>query len=248
MSYRRMDSGNSTGLEYHEFTKLLAETESTIRGYDVRLSSSRSTTELRQIRQKLPTIEKNIEVLESSLEMYLANPRKYGVTENQLQPHTQTLNKVIDLLVKVQTGTEKNNNKNTTAATYIPPSRPAEDNEETQYLSNQQLLDEEVSRAQLEDDALDSISHGLTQLNYVAKSQNKQLLKHGVLIDEVRDGMERTDGHLQANIQRANIVEEKTRGGCCSLLIMAVLLALIVSVLVSNWPCHILPKVTKNGC
>lgn len=255
-SYRRLNQEPSllgeSCLDANEFGRLMSETDAAIRGFDARLQSARNDRERRQVRQKLPSITNNINSLHTTLEMWKSNPRKHGMTDRDIQSRTTTLTELENAFNRLQQNLEKGDvpaaSKAQLMGGYVPLSRPAEDNEDTQFMSNKELLDDEVERVQMEDEALGNISQGLTQLNYVAKAQNKQLLKQEGLINDLKDGLDQTDRDLQGNLKRVDIVEEKSRGGCYSLLLMAALLALIVSVIVSNWMCHILPNIKKNQC
>jgi len=251
-SYRRGGPDvPDTVLDTASFQKLLNETDSSIRGLESRVQSARNDIVKRQVRQKLPPVQANLSTLQGTLDVWGNSLRKFNLTENDYQSYNNRYQDVYRSFTRLQQNVDRqamSDNPKTALLSGYAPSRPAEDNEETQYMSNQQLLEEEVLRAQQEDAALDSISHGLTQLSFVAKAQNKQMLKQETLVAELREGMERTDQHLQENMLRANIVEKKTRGGCCAMIIMGLLLALIVSVIASNWMCHILPNVKKNKC
>lgn len=254
-SYRRLNGDAnlpSDALDVIEFTKLASETDSAIQGFEVRLQASRSDRDRRQIRQKFPSIKANIASLQSTLDVWASNLRKWGLTERDIQSRSATVSELHAAFTRLQQNAERTPEANSAKAhllsNYVPLSRPVEDNEQSQYLSNKELLDEEVERAQFEDTALDHISQGLTQLNYTAKAQNKQLLKQEGLITDLGNAMDGTDERLQSNLKRVEIVEENTRGGCCSIIIIALILAIIVSVIFSNWMCHILPKVKNNMC
>jgi hypothetical protein len=71
---------------------------------------------------------------------------------------------------------------------------------------------------------------------------SKQFHRQDALLDELHDGVDNTQRKLNHNIASVDKVEKGTRGGCCTLIVMAALLALIMSLIFSNWACHVLPK------
>jgi len=124
--------------------------------------------------------------------------------------------------------------------------KPMEDTAETEFLSNQALLQETKRQTEEEDEALGQIEQGLGTLKGIGLQQRKQLIKQDGLLSEMRDVMDSTDVRLQGNIKRVDKIDEGAKGGCCAILIIVFFIGLIVSLLASDWICVLLPNTTKR--
>jgi hypothetical protein len=117
--------------------------------------------------------------------------------------------------------------------------RPAEETEETMYSSNRDILQQQVQEIDTQDKALGNISRGLGNLKMMSQDMNKELTLQSGLLDDIEQGVDRTDAHLKSNIKRVNLVDEESDGGCCTCLLMFGLFALIVFLLTTNYACYI---------
>jgi uncharacterized protein YukE len=245
-----------------DWQNLANDVASTIRKLELRcegLAGAGADKERRQIKQKIPTVRQELDSLDVAVDQWRRAPRKAGLTDRDLQVRATTVSDLRAQLRRVETavGAAANAGGNaldpvrTRAALfqdYAPPSaRPVEDSAETEYLSNQELLHDTRRRTEEEDEALGRIEQGLGTLKSIGLQQKKQLIKQEGLLDEMRGTMDDTDARLQGNIKRVDRIDEGSRGGCCALIIIALLIGLIVSLIASNWVCHILPSTTR-GC
>jgi hypothetical protein len=106
-----------------------------------------------------------------------------------------------------------------------------EDTEETQHMSNQQLLQQQVDRQQEHDEQLDYILDGVGKLKDMSYDINRELDETSGLIDDVDEKMDTADTQLLSNIRRIDDVSEKS-GGCVSLCVIIILLVGILALLI----------------
>lgn len=116
----------------------------------------------------------------------------------------------------------------------------AQESESSQQVSNQQLLAQQSAALSAQDEKLDGILDGVSRLKVMSNDINQELDLHANLLNELDSAVENTDARLQRNIRRVDIVTEKA-GGWCGIICMLLLFGLIISLLVTNWGCH-LPK------
>lgn len=116
----------------------------------------------------------------------------------------------------------------------------AEESAESQAISNQQLLAQQRSALSSQDEKLDGILDGVSRLKVMSHDINQELSLHENILSELDSAVDNTDARLQRNTKRVEIVTEES-GGCCGLVTMAILFAIIVMLLVTNWGCK-LPK------
>lgn len=114
----------------------------------------------------------------------------------------------------------------------------ADESVESQQYSNAQLLTQQRSALSAQDEKLDGILDGVTRLKVMSNDINQELVLHEGLLTELDSAVENTDARLQRNTKRVELVTEQS-GGCCGLICMALLFAVIIMLLVTNWGCHL---------
>ena len=114
----------------------------------------------------------------------------------------------------------------------------ADESVESQQQSNQQLLAVQQTALSRQDEKLDGILDGVTRLKVMSGDINQELDLHANLLNELDSAVDSTDARLQRNTKRVELVTEQS-GGCCGLIIMAILFVLIIILLVTNWGCHV---------
>ena len=140
---------------------------------------------------------------------------------------------------------EVNNSSTRFGANRKAPSL-ADESAESQQYSNAQLLTQQRSALSAQDEKLDGILDGVTRLKVMSNDINQELDLHAGLLNELDTAVENTDARLQRNTKRVEIVTEQS-GGCCGLITMALLFAVIIMLLVTNWGCK-LPKANGSAC
>lgn len=231
----------------------MADVESNLRRLEgqvnVSLQTGQDANKRRQAKNKLVGCRQQIDKLQSALSVYQSNPRNHGLMDRDAALFASRLDASLALFRKI----DEMCNRTTSSAgmnggvsqDYYNQKRINEETEETKALNNQQMYEDQRMKMDRDDEVLDRINVGLGNLHQVGLEQQKQFKRQEGLLMDLHDGMDKTERNMNTNIQRVNKVEEGTRGGCCALLTMIVLLGLIVSLLASNWACAILPKTTK---
>jgi ribosome assembly protein YihI (activator of Der GTPase) len=118
------------------------------------------------------------------------------------------------------------------------PINLSEESQESQQISNQQLQSQQRTALSEQDSKLDGILDGVSRLKVMSSDINAELDLHQNLLGELDTAVDATDARLQRNTKRIEIVSEKA-GGCCGLITMVILFALIVILLATNWGCHV---------
>lgn len=122
-----------------------------------------------------------------------------------------------------------------------PARRPvnlAEESAESQASSNVQIYAAQRSALSAQDEKLDGILDGVSRLKVMSNDINQELDLHANLLGELDSAVDSTDARLQRNTKRIEIVQEES-SGCCGLLTMGLLFALLIILLVTNWGCHV---------
>lgn len=241
-------------LDPNEWERVYESTESQLRKFDARVHSraAKSDRDRKQAKLKLPSLYNDIMSLEAATNQWSTNPRIVGLTSREVQGKANMVADLVRLYRKLEDALSQvqDNDRDLLlqGADFSASRKNYDETEETMFMSNRELVQEQRIRIQQEDDSLEAISLGLDNLKNIGKSQEKQLIKQDALLTELKDGVDSTDARMHGNIRRVELVEEGSRGGCCAMIVMVALLGLIVSVLASNWACHILPNVKKNEC
>jgi methyl-accepting chemotaxis protein len=202
----------------------------------------------RQIKQRLAAFQQSFDELDSYLTQYTQAPHKYNLTKNDIDFFISKINSVRNKIETVNSLCNRTD-ENMRTALLGDGSRSSgkqyQDDSSTVDLTNQQLYSQHQQRRAAEDDKLDNISAGLTQLTDIANDQNKKLQHHDVLLNDLHQNVDNVDDSMRSNIQRADIVEERSRGGWLAFFLMIILLVLIVIVITTKWFCF-LPNTTRN--
>lgn len=242
-------------LDPSEWERVYESTDSQLRKFDARVNSrsAKSDRERKQVKLKLPSLYNDLMSLESATTQWSTNPRVAGLTPREVQGKATMVADLVRLYRKLEDALSQVNDTDRDlllqgASDYESGRKQYDETDDTMFMSNRELVQEQRLRIQQEDDSLDAIAVGLDNLKTIGKSQEKQLIKHGELLTELKDGVDGTDARMHGNIRSVELVEEGSRGGCCALLVMVALLGLIVSILASNWACHILPSIKKSEC
>jgi len=189
----------------------------------------------------------DLKVLTTSLEQYRANPRQYGITAQDVTTYSGRLDSIRALLSSIEQTCRGENvrTKLLSDSNQSRPRRAVEETEETRDLSNRDMLDQQMVQREQDDELLDGISQGLFSLKQIGLEHSKQFQRQDELLTDLHEGVDTTQRKLNQNITSVDKVEKSSRGGCCAMLTMALLLALIVSLLASNWICPLLPGTKK---
>lgn len=242
-----------------EWDRVCANIDGTLRKFDAKLSSQlasgRNEKEKRNIKLKLPSLKNDLSSLDAACDSFAANPRAAGLSDREVNAKMQALAGLQQLFKRVEEasgrvgdGGDREFLLGGDYANANSSRRNIEETEETMYLSNRDMLEHQRQQVENDDAALEQIALGLGTLKTIGMSQQKQFKKQDALLTELKDGVDNTDARMQNNIKRVDKVEEGSRGGCCAMLIMLVLLGLIISILASNWACHIMVNPKKNQC
>ena len=114
----------------------------------------------------------------------------------------------------------------------------SDESAESQQNTNVQILAAQRSALSSQDEKLDGILDGVSRLKVMSNDINQELDLHANLLNELDSAVDATDARIQRNTKRVEIVTEES-AGCCGLLTMGVLFAIIVMLIATNWACHI---------
>ncbi len=248
-----------------DWLRVASDAEATLLTLTRRSASLTTDKDKRQIRQKLPALRQDLEALAAAVDAWQRAPPSRSargqLDQREIEARARTVDGLRGSLRKLEAaiapaagnlmGSAVGGGDSAAARAalfqgYSTSTKPVEDTAETEYLSNQDLLQETKKRTREEDEALGQIEQGLGTLKHIGLQQQKQLTKHEGLLDEMREVMDQTDARLQGNIKRVDRLDEGARGGCLALICIALLIGLIISLVASNWACAILPSTTRR--
>jgi len=191
-------------------------------------------------RMKLNKTLENSKSELSRLERILAkmenNPMAYQIGEGELQRRKGLM---ADLKRSVATADDKLNSRGGSRFGYAAR-REKEYNEddETRGVSDRSLLQQQHAMRDRHDQKLDGILSGVTKLKVMGQEINQELDLHTRLLDDLDGAVTATDERIVTNIKKVDHIDRKS-GGCCHLITIMLLFALIVFFAASNLPCHI---------
>jgi SYP5 family syntaxin len=218
----------------------LSELESLIDQGEKRLTGPRrEARDKRTIKQKIPQYEASLQTLDNQLTLYSRNPLSFGLDQSEVNSYIARINGLRGKIQTLEALCQRDNESAKSALLGDPRYRNIKDSDETVDMTNQDLYNDQLVHRANEDAKLDNISDGLGQLNDIARQQNQKLTHHGELVGNLNDNIDIVDENMRHNIKRVDIVEENTRGGCISLLVMVAILVLIVVTIATNWACVI---------
>lgn len=115
------------------------------------------------------------------------------------------------------------------------------DTADTEGLSNTQILQQQQSEMERQDQALDGILDGVTKLKIMSSDMSNELDLQEHLLNDLQPKVENVDGKITRNTGRVAHIQEESSGWCPYIVIL-LLLGLIVFLLTSNAACHIFNK------
>lgn len=218
----------------------LFDLENQVEQNEKRVISSRAPRDRRNVKAKLPQFSHQLESLDSQLTLYSKNPVNFGLNQSELTSFISRINSVRTKLANIDALCNKSD-ESAKSALLGNRYNNIKDSEETIDMTNQQLFTDHQLQQANQEAQLDNISDGLTQLNDIALQQNQKLVHHNDMMQKLDETMDETNENMSHNIKRVDLVEENSRGGWISIIIMVVLLILIVFNLASDKMCPFYP-------
>lgn len=102
---------------------------------------------------------------------------------------------------------------------------------DTMNLSNQEIRQMHAQKIDDQDKDLDDILQGTKRLREIGYDINVEIDRHGRLLEDIDDEMDKAENKVTTNIKRVGFLEKKSKDrGCC--LLMALLLIAIVVLII----------------
>jgi predicted RNase H-like nuclease (RuvC/YqgF family) len=215
--------------------------ESQVEQNEKRIQSSRAPRDKRNVKSKLPQLSHTLDTLDTQLTAFSKSPAQYGLNQSEINSLISKMNSLRNKISSLDALCNKGDENTKSALLGDHKYRNIKDSDETIDMTNQQLFTDHKIQQANQDAKLDNISDGLSQLNTIAVDQNRKLIHHGDLMQDLDQNMDIADENMRTNIRRADIVEENSSGGWFSLLIMIALLGLILFSIFSTTMCSWLP-------
>lgn len=227
-------------LDLTQWKASLADLEANLTQSEQRLTGPRKQErDKRQVKQKIPQFTQQFNELDSALATFAQAPTRFGLSPHEVEQYSSRMGSLRSKLQTVGSLCQKDEAR--VALLGDQPRQKFDDSEDTFAMTNQDLYKEHQERQAREDNQLDDISSGLTQLTDIANQQNKKLKYQDTLLGNLHDNVDQADDEMRGNVKRVDLVEVETRGGTFPLLIMVALFILMGFVLFTNYLCPLLP-------
>jgi len=241
--------------EANEWLELHEQTDGALQGLssDIRETQKTSASggsapkEKRIIARRLGQAKTDIDKLERSLIKMEAQPIAYKIGEGELSRRRQMLSSIRNLY---QMTDDLNSGKTSQRLEMIRKkdllsggrggygAQQHDETAETEGVSNRDLSNQQQQMIDKQDQQLGHVLDGLTTLHHMGHDISTELDLHKHLLSDLDNSIDQTDDRIRINTQRVETVNEKA-GGCCGMITMLVLLAIIIFLLASNAACHI---------
>lgn len=109
--------------------------------------------------------------------------------------------------------------------------RPAEEDEHSSMMSNEQLQHHQEERMRSQDEDLDVILGGVRKLKHIGQDIDEELGLHEKLLDDLDQSVDRTDARVLDNINSVDYIAEKNKNWCgiiCMVLLLIVIVILLI--------------------
>ncbi|KAL7331837.1 hypothetical protein PS15p_203971 [Mucor circinelloides] len=191
-----------------------------------------------ELNSALEAIEQDIEDLEEALQAAQQNPQQFNLSAKDMNLRKKFLN------------TSRNNIQVIRNTLANPPSKKqyspsssqspngassyqtARQNDNSIFIENEQQ--QQMMIMQDQDQHLDAMGGTLVNLKEIAGTMNREIDDHVILLDDLGDHVDRSEGKLKNAMRRVTDIlkkEEESKSGyciCCLILVLIILLALVI--------------------
>eukprot|EP00462_Mataza_sp_D1_P017249 CAMPEP_0175155726 /NCGR_PEP_ID=MMETSP0087-20121206/21163_1 /TAXON_ID=136419 /ORGANISM="Unknown Unknown, Strain D1" /LENGTH=236 /DNA_ID=CAMNT_0016442969 /DNA_START=39 /DNA_END=749 /DNA_ORIENTATION=- len=187
----------------------------------------------RNLAKKLTSARDNLTKLQRQLLQMEANPSGFGIGVGELERRRGLLAELQSLQKQADASINDRSNSNVSFATRRAGGKAAKETEETMYMTDQALVQEQKQTIEQQDEKLDVLADGLTKLKYMGQDINAELGLHERLLDDIENAVEKTDARIQSNTKGVEEIQMKSKSNCCIFIVMVLLLAIIVFLIAS---------------
>ncbi|KAI8344425.1 t-SNARE [Chlamydoabsidia padenii] len=187
----------------------------------------------------LDAMEQDLDDLDEALTAAKANPQHFHLSTHVLNTRQHFIaqsrntiesirNAMINLPFKQQ-GYSTASSPDQAGDSFIPY---RSENDNNKFIENEQQQQQVLFREQ--DQHLDSMAGTLMNLKGIAGTMNSEIDDHVILLDELGDNVDRTEGRLKRAMHRVTDIlrkEEESKSGycvCCLIIILIILLVLVI--------------------
>ncbi|ORZ03441.1 t-SNARE [Syncephalastrum racemosum] len=181
-----------------------------------------------ELHSSLEAIEQDLDDLDEAFSVSQSNPEKFNLSTSELNSRRSFLAQARNSIQKM---------RNTMAN---PPKRRNDPGfgEGSSQQHNDRLIENEQQQQMImmqeQDTHLDSMSGTLGNLKDIAGTMNREIDDHVIILDELGDHVDRSQGRLKRAMGKVTHIlrkEEESKSGyciCCLIIVLIVLLVLII--------------------
>ncbi|CEJ04366.1 Syntaxin-10 [Rhizopus azygosporus] len=179
----------------------------------------------------LEAIEQDLDDLEEAFMASQANPSQFNLTQKDLSSRRQFLDKSrnrIQFIRNTLANPPAKNNKHL-ANQSIETIRQ---NENSRFIESEQQ--QQTVMIQEQDHHLDAMGSTLINLKEIAGTMNREIDDHVILLDDLGERVDRSEGRLKTAMRRVTDIlkkEEESKSGyciCCLIIVLIILLVLVI--------------------
>eukprot|EP01006_Ploeotia_vitrea_P028818 TRINITY_DN61451_c0_g1_i2.p1 TRINITY_DN61451_c0_g1~~TRINITY_DN61451_c0_g1_i2.p1 ORF type:complete len:227 (+),score=83.76 TRINITY_DN61451_c0_g1_i2:25-681(+) len=193
-----------------------------------RSRTSQTVKQKRQRSRDLNQLQQDLTRLERSFREIESDPGRYGLGQGELSRRRGLLQRLRADVMDIGS-----DGRNTRAGLFNSRKarEEAQETDDTEFLTNAQLHQQQQVAMDDQDQHLDRILDGVSVLKNMSHDIGAELDVHSQLLEELDEAVEVTDNRVQSNTHKVTDVHEKT-GGCLPLCIIFLLFAVIIALIV----------------
>ncbi|KAI8086155.1 t-SNARE [Halteromyces radiatus] len=185
----------------------------------------------------LEAIEQDLDDLDEALAAAKLNPQQFHLSANDLNTRQlfliqsrNTIQSIRNTMANPSPKYDDSKSSSPSQSDTFTPYRSEQDN--SRFIENEQQQQQVMFQEQ--DHHLDSMAGTLVNLKDIAGTMNREIDDHVILLDELGDNVDRTEGRLKRAMHRVTDIlkkEEESKSGyciCCLIIILIILLVLVI--------------------
>ncbi|KAF9182199.1 hypothetical protein BGZ51_004884 [Haplosporangium sp. Z 767] len=201
-----------------------------------------------ELLQILTNIEQDLEDLDDAVRAVTENPQRFNLTTRESNARKQfvdqTRRKVQDMKTKLEKPIKVGSAQldrmalledvgSSSPRGYQKPTR-----RENMMYSNAKFVEQEAQQQQMlfqeQDQQLDGVMHTVLNMRDIATTMNSELEDQSMLLDDLDEHVDRTQGSLQNAMKRMNHFikqNEETKSTCCIGILIIVLIIMLILII-----------------
>ncbi|KAG1500314.1 hypothetical protein G6F47_002331 [Rhizopus delemar] len=161
-----------------------------------------------ELNSTLEAIEQDLDDLHEALHISQANPSQFNLTSNDLNSRRQFLDKSRNLIQSIRytlaNPPAKNKLSNNQSIETV------RQNENSRFIESEQMQQSLVIQEQ--DQHLDAMGGTLINLKEIAGTMNREIDDHVIILDDLGERVDRSEGRLKAAMRRVTDILRKEEG------------------------------------